>query len=86
MDKERENGQILMPYFELNYYHNSKPFYTYFDEAKIEQKGTRNMGEMKLGFEGKVEKDLNIWGEVGYRKGSNSYHNTTISVGVRYDF
>lgn len=86
MDKAGENGQKWMPYLELNYYHNSKPFYTYFDDTKIEQKGTRNTGEMKLGFEGKVEKDLNIWGEVGYRKGSNSYHNTTISVGIRYDF
>ncbi|PWD87713.1 autotransporter outer membrane beta-barrel domain-containing protein [Ignatzschineria cameli] len=86
MEKTLESGHHVTPYLELNYYHNSKPFYTYFDETKIEQKGTRNVGEMKLGFEGKVEKDLNIWGEVGYRKGSNSYHNTTISVGLRYDF
>lgn len=86
MEKTLESGHLVTPYLELNYYHNSKPFYTYFDETKIEQKGTRNVGEMKLGFEGKVEKDLNIWGEVGYRKGSNSYHNTTISVGLRYDF
>ncbi|MBS7835639.1 autotransporter outer membrane beta-barrel domain-containing protein [Wohlfahrtiimonas chitiniclastica] len=86
MEKTLDNGNVVTPYMEVNYYHNSKPFYASFDGVRVDQHGTRNLGEMKLGVEGQVQKNLSVWGDVGYRAGSNSYHDTKVTLGVRYNF
>ncbi|MBS7815812.1 autotransporter outer membrane beta-barrel domain-containing protein [Wohlfahrtiimonas chitiniclastica] len=86
MEKTLDNGNVVTPYMELNYYHNSKPFYASFDGIRVDQHGSRNLGEMKLGIEGQVQKNLSVWGDVGYRAGSNSYHDTKVTLGVRYNF
>ncbi|MBS7821137.1 autotransporter outer membrane beta-barrel domain-containing protein [Wohlfahrtiimonas chitiniclastica] len=86
MEKTLDNGNVVTPYMELNYYHNSKPFYASFDGVRVDQHGSRNLGEMKLGIEGQVQKNLSVWGDVGYRAGSNSYHDTKVTLGVRYNF
>lgn len=52
MEKTLDNGNVVTPYMELNYYHNSKPFYASFDGVRVDQHGSRNLGEMKLGIEG----------------------------------
>ncbi|GGZ89694.1 hypothetical protein DC083_00210 [Ignatzschineria ureiclastica] len=86
MEKTLENGHKINPYLEVNYYHNSKPFYTSFDGEKAELRGMKNVGEIKAGVEGEVKPGLNLWGGVGYRSGSHSYRDISVSFGLRYNF
>lgn len=85
-DKTLASGGSIRPYMDLNYIHNSKPFAAEFDGVRVEQKGTRNLGEVKVGLEADVNDNLKVWGDVGFRKGSNSYRDTKISAGIRYEF
>lgn len=48
--------------------------------------GTRNFGEVKFGIEGKVSKNVNLWGAALYQAGSHSYWNAGAFVGAKILF
>ena len=53
---------------------------------KIYQDGTRNIGELKLGMEGKLNHNLNIWSSVAQQLGDAGYSNTAVILGLKYAF
>lgn len=53
---------------------------------KDEMRGTRNIGELKVGVEGQITPRLQMWGNVAQQMGDNSYSDTSAMVGVKYSF
>lgn len=80
--KDRE----FQPFVEVNWIHNTQTFGTSMDGVKIQQKGARNLGEIKTGLEGKINSQLNLWGNVGVQVGDKGYNDSSAMIGVRYTF
>ena len=57
-----KTGRAIKPYLTLNWYHDTKNFGVVYDGVKDHIVGTRNFGEVKFGIEGKVSKNVNLWG------------------------
>ncbi|WP_315850990.1 autotransporter outer membrane beta-barrel domain-containing protein [Yersinia frederiksenii] len=74
------------PYVEASWVHNTKDFGTTLDGITVKQAGAANIAELKLGVEGQINKKLNLWGNVGQQLGNNGYSDTSITLGVKYNF
>lgn len=80
--KERE----FQPFVEANWIHNTHSYGVTMDESTVSQAGTRNIGELKTGVEGQLNKNLNLWGNVAQQIGDKGYSDTRAMVGVKYSF
>lgn len=76
-------GQLFM---EANWIYHTKPFEVEMDGAKIKQDGTRNIGEIKVGVEGNIYKNTNIWFNLAYQNGDHDYSNAALMLGAKYSF
>ena len=81
-----KTGRAIKPYLTLNWYHDTKNFGVVYDGVKDHIEGTRNFGEVKFGIEGKVSKNVNLWGAALYQAGSHSYWNAGAFVGAKILF
>ena len=48
--------------------------------------GARNLGELKLGIEGQLNRNLHVWGNVAEQIGSKGYSDTQAILGMKYTF
>lgn len=80
--KDRE----FQPFVEANWIHNTKDFGTTMNSVEMKQAGAKNIGELKLGVEGQLNKQLNVWGNVGQQLGDKGYSDTAVMLGVKYNF
>lgn len=46
----------------------------------------KNTGELKVGLEGRLAKNLNGWVSASVRGGGGGYHNESAQVGLKYRF
>ena len=81
-----KTGRAIKPYLTLNWYHDTKNFGVVYDGVKDRIEGTRNFGEVKFGIEGKVSKNVNLWGAALYQAGSHSYWNAGAFIGAKVLF
>ena len=79
-------GTSVKPYLTLNWYHDTKSFGAVMDGVKDTITGSRNFGEVKLGVEGKVTKNVNLWGAAGYQQGSHGLRNLEALLGAKILF
>ncbi|PKH26422.1 autotransporter outer membrane beta-barrel domain-containing protein [Enterobacterales bacterium CwR94] len=80
--KQRE----FEPFVEANWIHNTKEFGSQLNGVTVTQKGTRNIGELKVGVEGQITPSVNLWGNVGQQIGDKAYSDTQAIVGVKVNF
>lgn len=83
--KERE----FQPWLSLNWLHNTRSFSVSQeapDERRVSQRGAKDLAEVSLGLDAKINPRLNLWGNVGARVGSASYSDISGIVGVQYHF
>lgn len=85
---ESDNGKDreFQPFVEANWIHNTKDFGTNMNAVAVKQAGAKNIGELKLGIEGQLNKQLNVWGNVGQQLGDKGYSDTAVMLGVKYNF
>ncbi|MFV8800693.1 autotransporter outer membrane beta-barrel domain-containing protein [Yersinia sp. LJYL362] len=85
---ESDNGKDreFQPFVEANWIHNAKDFGTSMNAVDVKQAGAKNIGELKLGVEGQLNKQLNIWGNVGQQLGDKGYSDTAVMLGAKYNF
>ena len=76
-------GTAVNPYLTVNWLHDTKAFGTAFDTTENHIQGSRNVGEVKLGVEGRITKNLNLWAYTGYQGGDHGYRNVEALVGVK---
>lgn len=79
-------GREFQPFIEANWLHNTRSFSTKMDDVSVSQEGARNLGEIKLGVEGQITPDLNLWSNVGVQMGDNGYNNSAATLGLKYHF
>jgi autotransporter family porin len=85
-DQDKGKNRVFQPFVEVNWIHNTKDFGTTMDGMTVKQDGAANIGELKLGVEGQLNKNMNIWGNVGQQLGNKGYSDTAVMLGVKYHF
>jgi outer membrane autotransporter protein len=83
---DRERGKLFTTYVEANWLHNTHAVGVAFDAQNSAQAGGRNIGELKLGVEGKLSPRLQVWGNVGQQLGGDGYSDLSGVMGVSYQF
>ncbi|MRT26937.1 autotransporter outer membrane beta-barrel domain-containing protein [Enterobacteriaceae bacterium RIT697] len=78
--------RVFQPFIEANWIHNTKEFGSELNGVKVTQKGTRNLGELKVGVEGQITKNINLWGNIGQQMGDKGYSDTSALFGVKVNF
>ncbi|TQC76024.1 autotransporter outer membrane beta-barrel domain-containing protein [Pantoea dispersa] len=81
-----QSQSAIEPYAETNWLHNSKAFGTALNGVNIQQAGTRNAAEVKLGVDARLNANVNLWGGVAQQLGNHSYSDTSAVAGVKVSF
>ncbi|MEN3929441.1 autotransporter outer membrane beta-barrel domain-containing protein [Microvirga sp. W0021] len=79
-----DNGMVLRPYLEANYWYNQKSGKLYMNNDLVPSGAPRSFGEVKLGISGEITKNLQVWGDVGVQFGGKHYNAVTGQVGLKY--
>ncbi|RKS87354.1 autotransporter family porin [Orbus hercynius] len=80
-------NQSAQFFVEANWLHNTKLYdVTLNDELTLGQDGARNIGEIKVGVEGNIEKNTSLWLNLAGQRGDHDYKNASIMLGLKYSF
>lgn len=85
-DQDKGKDKLFTVYSEMNWLYNSKDPGVAMDNITVSQAGSRNVGEIKLGAEGKLNKNCNTWANVGQQIGGSGYNDSRVTVGLKYAF
>jgi autotransporter family porin len=78
------NGRTFQPFVEMNWIHNTRDTRVTMNGVQNEMRGTKNMGELKVGVEGQLTPRLNLWGNVAQQVGDKGYSDTQGTLGIKY--
>lgn len=82
-----ENQQpVFQPYLEANWINNSQNAASTLNGVSIEQRGSKNIAEVRAGVDGKITERVNLWGNVGQQMGSENYRDTSAMLGLKVSF
>ncbi|UOO87779.1 autotransporter outer membrane beta-barrel domain-containing protein [Vitreoscilla massiliensis] len=76
----------ITPYVEANWVHNNKDYRVYMNDVASDLEHKGGAGELKLGIQGDITRNLSVKAEANYLGGSNDYKEVGGSVGVKYRF
>ncbi|WP_140918504.1 autotransporter outer membrane beta-barrel domain-containing protein [Limnobaculum xujianqingii] len=85
-DKDKGTNKLFTIYAALNWLYNSELTGVYMNDVRLEQVGSRNIGELKLGAEGQINSHLNLWSNVAQQMGGDGYSDTSVNFGIKYRF
>ncbi|MDU1911885.1 autotransporter outer membrane beta-barrel domain-containing protein [Fusobacterium sp.] len=83
---DKNNSKEIQPFVEANWIHNSKDIKVSMDGINNKIKGTKNIGEVKIGSEIKLNPNFNVWGNVSHQWGGSGYRDTKVTIGLKYSF
>lgn len=87
MKTHSENKQpVFQPYLEANWINNSQNAGSTMNGVDIEQRGSKNIAELRAGIDGQLTQRVNLWGNVGQQMGSEKYRDTSAMLGVKVSF
>ena len=84
--QDADSARQFEPFVELNWIHNSKTPEVRMDNALIQQAGARNLGEVKLGIEARLDNHFKGWTNVAQRMGDAGYADSQFMLGINYHF
>lgn len=84
LDEGKE--RIFEPFVEANWIHNTKRFGASMSGVDVEQAGTRNIAELKVGVESQLNRNVNLWGNVAQQIGDAGYSDTSAMLGLKVNF
>lgn len=76
----------FQPFVEANWIHNTQTTSVKMDDVSNDMRGTKNIGELKVGVEGQIIPRLNVWSNVAQQVGDKGYSDTRGMLGVKYNF
>ena len=76
----------FQPFVEANWIHNTQTARVKMDDVSNDMRGTKNIGELKVGVEGQITPRLNVWSNVAQQVGDKGYSDTRGMLGVKYNF
>ena len=74
------------PFIEANWIHNTEDYGTSMNGVQGNQVGTRNLGELKLGVEGRITEQFNLTGYFAQQIGNKGYSDSGAMIGAKYSF
>ena len=80
-----EAGAIL-PFVEVNWWHGTADNGMLFNGALADADTPDNRAELKVGLQGNIAKDWQIWGHVGGQWGDHSYSRYEGMIGIKRNF
>lgn len=84
--QDKGKDKLFTVYSEVNWLYSTKEAGSSMDDVTVSQAGSRNVGEVKLGVEGKLNKNLNLWSHVGQQMGGAGYNDSQLTIGIKYGF
>lgn len=81
-----EGNKDFNAFVEANWVHNTKEYGATISGLTVDQTGSRNQGEARIGVDWRLTQDVSVWGRVGAAFGSDGYSEREGSVGIRYQF
>ena len=81
-----EGNKTFNAFAEANWVHNTQEYGATISGLTVDQTGSRNQAEGRIGVDWRITKDLSAWARVGASLGSDSYSEREGSIGVRYQF
>ncbi|WP_436858254.1 autotransporter outer membrane beta-barrel domain-containing protein [Citrobacter tructae] len=78
--------RTFQPFVEANWIHNFNNYSVQMNNEKNEIKGSQDIGELKVGVEGQINKNLQLWGNVAQQLGDDGYSDTQGMLGIKYSF
>ncbi len=85
-DIDKGSDKLFTVYTEVNWLHNTEQAGATMDGVSIKQSGNTNVGELKVGAEGRLNQHLNLWSNVAQKMGDNGYSDTAVTLGFKYKF
>ena len=82
----KDSGKEFQPFIEANWIHYKKDFSVLMDGESNKPEGMKDLGEIKLGTEIKINTNLDVWGNIAYQWGKSEYNDSQITVGLKYRF
>lgn len=76
----------FQPFVEANWIHNTQTTSVKMDDVSNDMRGTKNIGELKVGVEGQITPRLNVWSNVAQQVGDKGYSDTRGMLGIKYNF
>ncbi|WP_410743296.1 intestinal colonization autotransporter adhesin MisL [Citrobacter portucalensis] len=76
----------FQPFVEANWIHNTQTTSVKMDDVSNDMRGTKNIGELKVGVEGQITPRLNVWSNLAQQVGDKGYSDTRGMLGVKYNF
>jgi autotransporter family porin len=74
------------PFIETNWIHNTQTRGVSMDGVEISQAGSHNIGEARIGVEGRLTPQFNLTGYAGQQIGDSGYSDTSAVIGIKYSF
>ena len=74
------------PYIALNYIHNTSPYSVEIANTNYANEGSKNLGEIKLGLEGHLTQNNQVWINASYVAGSHDTQAYQGNIGWKYNF
>lgn len=72
---------------EASWIHNTRNYYVSFDDgSELTQDSIKNIGEVKVGAEGYIVRNLFVWFNLAGQKGQSDYKNVAMALGMQYYF
>ncbi|MGA4620946.1 autotransporter outer membrane beta-barrel domain-containing protein [Citrobacter meridianamericanus] len=83
-----DNGKDrqFQPFIETNWIHNTRAFGVTVNNDYNNIDGTKNIAELKVGVEGQLSKNVDLWGNVAQQLGDNGYSDTQAMLSLKYRF
>ncbi|ADO48275.1 outer membrane autotransporter barrel domain protein [[Enterobacter] lignolyticus SCF1] len=82
-----ENTQrVFEPFVEANWIYNTSAYGVNMDGVNSQVAGTRNIGELKAGVEGKMTNQTTFWLNVAQQIGGKGYSDTQGMLGIKHSF
>ncbi|MGU3485212.1 autotransporter outer membrane beta-barrel domain-containing protein [Enterobacter bugandensis] len=69
-----------------NWIHNTETFGATLNGVRVNQAGTRNIGELKVGVDGQLSRNVNLWGNVAQQVGDDGYSDSSAMLCLKVSF
>lgn len=83
---DKDTVREFQPFVDASWIYNTQQTGVSMNGAAEHITGTRNIGELKAGVEGRLSRGLSVWGGVAQQMGGAGYSDTEGELGIKYRF